>query len=173
MTWIFFIEQLDYELLNLVILVRCGQRPRWTVRDDPIVNPLKFYTANLAAFLTVKRMDSPINNAEGKGSTHPSRSVQDLDTKWSGGVCGRSGAWIPAEDLSKQIEIEYGTKSDGSTASFFKNSKVPTYQKMWASMVERKSNTETQDEGIARVISKYCPCLNPDGRPFSGPSRAW
>ena len=52
------------------------------------------------------------------------------------------------------MEIEYGTKSDGSTASFFKNSKVPTYQKMWASMIERKSNTETQDEGIARVISK-------------------
>ena len=59
-----------------------------------------------------------------------------------------------AEDLSKQMEIEYGTKSDGSTASFFKNSKVPTYQKMWASMIERKSNTETQDEGINRVISK-------------------
>lgn len=64
------------------------------------------------------------------------------------------GTGNPAKDLSKQIEIEYGTKSDGSTASFFKNSKVPTYQKMWASMIERKSNTETQDEGIARVISK-------------------
>ena len=86
-----------------------------------IQNPYKFYTANLAAFLTVKRMDSPINNAE---------------------------------DLSKQMTIEYGTKADGSTASFFKNSKVPTYQKMWASMVERKSNTETQDEGIDRVKGK-------------------
>ena len=40
---------------------------------------------------------------------------------------------------------------------------------MWASMIERKSNTETQDEGIARVISKCCPCLNPDG----GPSKTW
>lgn len=72
MTWIF---SLDNELVRY-FLVRCGQRPRWAVRDDPIVNPLKFYTANLAAFLTVKRMDSPINNAEDKGSTHPSRSVQ-------------------------------------------------------------------------------------------------
>ena len=75
-----------------------------------------------------------------------------------------------AEDLSKQMEIEYGTKSDGSTASFFKNSKVPTYQKMWASMVERKSNTETQDEGINRVISKLAlfkvQTLN-SSRPFS------
>jgi hypothetical protein len=73
MTWIFSIEQLDNELVRY-ILVRCGQKPRWAVRDDPIVNPLKFYTANLAAFLTVKRMDSPINNAEDKGSM--SRSVQ-------------------------------------------------------------------------------------------------
>ena len=67
MTWIFSILQLDYELLNLVILVRYGKRPRCQrgpVHGNLIVNPLKFYTANLAAFLTVKRMDSPINNAE-------------------------------------------------------------------------------------------------------------
>ena len=37
-------------------------------------------------------------------------------------------------------------------------------------MVERKSNTETQDEGIARVISKSCPCLNPD-RSMDRPGR--
>ena len=45
------------------------------------------YTANLAAFLTVERMVSPIQNAD---------------------------------DLSKQTAIEYGTRSGGSTESFFK-----------------------------------------------------
>ena len=81
MTWIFSILQLDYELFNLVILVRCGKRPRcqrWHVHGDLMVNPLKFYTANLAAFLTVKRMDSPINNAEDKGSPLQSPSLRSM-----------------------------------------------------------------------------------------------
>lgn len=78
-----------------------------------------FYTANLAAFLTVQRMDSPINNAD---------------------------------DLAKQVAIKYGTMTDGSTAAFFQNSKVPTMQKMWASMMETNANTETQNDGIRRVL---------------------
>ena len=45
------------------------------------------YTANLAAFLTAGKMESPVNNAD---------------------------------DLAKQTKIKYGSKSGGSTYSFFK-----------------------------------------------------
>ena len=45
------------------------------------------YTANLAAFLTVQRMVSPIESAE---------------------------------DLAKQIDIQYGTLEGGSTKEFFR-----------------------------------------------------
>ncbi|KAA0189519.1 hypothetical protein HAZT_HAZT006626 [Hyalella azteca] len=59
------------------------------------------YTANLAAFLTVERMDSPIESAE---------------------------------DLSKQTKIKYGAYRSGSTAAFFRDSTLPTYQRMWQYM---------------------------------------
>lgn len=49
------------------------------------------YTANLAAFLTVERMDSPIESAE---------------------------------DLAKQTKIKYGALRGGSTAAFFRVSKM-------------------------------------------------
>jgi ionotropic kainate glutamate receptor 2 len=55
------------------------------------------YTANLAAFLTVDKMITPIENAE---------------------------------DLARQKEISYGTLSGGSTMTFFRDSKIHTYQKM-------------------------------------------
>ena len=56
------------------------------------------YTANLAAFLTVERMATPIENAE---------------------------------DLADQSGIQYGTLLGGSTMTFFRDSKIETYQKMW------------------------------------------
>ncbi|XP_022320708.2 glutamate receptor 2-like [Crassostrea virginica] len=59
------------------------------------------YTANLAAFLTIDKLLTPIQNAD---------------------------------DLAAQTEITFGTLDSGSTQSFFKDSKVPTYQKMWAYM---------------------------------------
>ena len=40
----------------------------------------------------------------------------------------------------------------GSTQKFFQNSKIPTYQKMWASMMEMDSNTIDQQTGINRVL---------------------
>ncbi|XP_013407964.2 glutamate receptor ionotropic, kainate 2 [Lingula anatina] len=78
------------------------------------------YTANLAAFLTVERMVSPIESAE---------------------------------DLSKQTDIEYGTLEGGSTMTFFRESKIPTYQRMWAFMESRTPNvfTRTTEDGIERV----------------------
>ncbi|XP_037956612.1 glutamate receptor ionotropic, kainate 2-like [Teleopsis dalmanni] len=79
------------------------------------------YTANLAAFLTVERMTTPIENAE---------------------------------DLASQTEISYGTLESGSTMTFFRDSMMETYQKMWRNMDNKKpsSFTSTYEEGIKRVI---------------------
>ncbi|XP_031427580.1 glutamate receptor ionotropic, kainate 1 isoform X4 [Clupea harengus] len=80
------------------------------------------YTANLAAFLTVERMDSPIASAD---------------------------------DLAKQTKIEYGSVRDGSTMTFFKKSKISTYEKMWAFMSSRKNTAllKNNREGITRVLT--------------------
>lgn len=59
------------------------------------------YTANLAAFLTVERMITPIENVE---------------------------------DLAAQSKIAYGTLESGSTMSFFRDSRIATYEKMWRYM---------------------------------------
>ncbi|XP_065732496.1 glutamate receptor ionotropic, kainate 1 isoform X9 [Phocoena phocoena] len=80
------------------------------------------YTANLAAFLTVERMESPIDSAD---------------------------------DLAKQTKIEYGAVRDGSTMTFFKKSKISTYEKMWAFMSSRQQTVlvKNSDEGIQRVLT--------------------
>jgi len=78
------------------------------------------YTANLAAFLTVDKMITPIENAE---------------------------------DLARQKEIAYGTLSGGSTMTFFRDSKIKTYQKMWDYMEYKKPSVfvKNYDEGVKRV----------------------
>ncbi|XP_067949729.1 glutamate receptor 2-like [Watersipora subatra] len=77
------------------------------------------YTANLAAFLTAARMNSPINSVD---------------------------------DLAKQTAIKYGTMHGGSTANFFKNSKYPTYAKMWNFMSKYpEMATSSNDAGVQRV----------------------
>ncbi|XP_062608143.1 glutamate receptor 2-like isoform X1 [Saccostrea cucullata] len=78
------------------------------------------YTANLAAFLTIDKLLTPIQNAD---------------------------------DLAAQTEITYGTLSSGSTQSFFKESKVPTYQKMWAYMSTAYPSVfvKTTEEGVRKV----------------------
>ncbi|XP_076271917.1 glutamate receptor ionotropic, kainate 2-like isoform X1 [Rhynchophorus ferrugineus] len=79
------------------------------------------YTANLAAFLTVERMITPIENAE---------------------------------DLAGQTEIPYGTLESGSTMTFFRDSMIETYKKMWRFMENRKPSVfvPTYEEGIRRVL---------------------
>ncbi|KAK2714937.1 glutamate receptor ionotropic, kainate 2-like isoform X3 [Artemia franciscana] len=79
------------------------------------------YTANLAAFLTVERMDSPIESAE---------------------------------DLAKQTKIKYGCVGSGSTIAFFRDSKIPTYQRMWSFMESARPSVFNKNtpEGIDRVI---------------------
>lgn len=78
------------------------------------------YTANLAAFLTVERMESPIEGAE---------------------------------DLAKQTKIKYGCKEGGSTYAFFAESKISTYQRMWAAMSSARPTvfTKDNDAGVERV----------------------
>ncbi|CAG0878616.1 unnamed protein product [Darwinula stevensoni] len=79
------------------------------------------YTANLAAFLTVERMITPIESSE---------------------------------DLADQSTIEYGTLKSGSTMTFFRDSKIETYQKMWRFMENRKPSVfvDTYEEGIRKVL---------------------
>ncbi|XP_052791388.1 glutamate receptor-like isoform X2 [Mya arenaria] len=78
------------------------------------------YTANLAAFLTVERMLTPIESAE---------------------------------DLAKQTKIQYGVRESGSTKDFFKNSKFPVYERMWAYMQSASPSVfcKTNDDALARV----------------------
>ncbi|VEN54017.1 unnamed protein product [Callosobruchus maculatus] len=79
------------------------------------------YTANLAAFLTVERMITPIEHAEG---------------------------------LASQTEIPYGTLESGSTMTFFRDSMIETYKKMWRYMESKKPSVfvSTYEEGIKRVL---------------------
>ncbi|XP_047500229.1 glutamate receptor ionotropic, kainate 2-like [Penaeus chinensis] len=79
------------------------------------------YTANLAAFLTVERMITPIEGAE---------------------------------DLASQTEISYGSLAGGTTTTFFRDSKIETYQKMWRFMENKKPSVFVQsyDEGVRRVL---------------------
>ncbi|XP_025261836.1 glutamate receptor ionotropic, kainate 2 isoform X4 [Camponotus floridanus] len=79
------------------------------------------YTANLAAFLTVERMITPIENAE---------------------------------DLASQTDIAYGTLDSGSTMTFFRDSMIETYKKMWRFMENKKPSVfvPTYEEGIQRVL---------------------
>ncbi|XP_066573855.1 glutamate receptor ionotropic, kainate 3 isoform X2 [Amia ocellicauda] len=79
------------------------------------------YTANLAAFLTVERMESPVESAD---------------------------------DLAKQTKIEYGVVKDGATMTFFKKSKISTFEKMWAFMSSKQNTAlvKNNEEGIQRVL---------------------
>ncbi|XP_015802886.2 LOW QUALITY PROTEIN: glutamate receptor ionotropic, kainate 2 [Nothobranchius furzeri] len=80
------------------------------------------YTANLAAFLTVERMESPIDSAD---------------------------------DLAKQTKILYGVVEDGATMTFFKKTKISTYDKMWEFMNSRRQSVmvKSVEEGIERVLT--------------------
>ena len=75
-----------------------------------------FYTANLAAFLTVKRMDVPIKGAE------------DL-TQQSAIAYGTMGRCSTPRIFICFCKVSSTSADDGSTSSFFRNSKIPLYPK--------------------------------------------
>ncbi|XP_039496514.1 glutamate receptor ionotropic, kainate 2 isoform X4 [Drosophila santomea] len=58
-----------------------------------------------------------------------------------------------AEDLASQTEISYGTLDSGSTMTFFRDSLIETYKKIWRSMDNKKPSafTTTYEDGIRRV----------------------
>ncbi|XP_072334163.1 probable glutamate receptor [Scyliorhinus torazame] len=58
------------------------------------------------------------------------------------------------EDLAKQNEIEYGTVYGGSTFAFFKNSKIPIYNKIYETMNGKSDSVlvQTMAEGVQRVL---------------------
>ncbi|XP_067873279.1 glutamate receptor U1-like [Heterodontus francisci] len=59
------------------------------------------------------------------------------------------------DDLAKQSEIDYGTVYGGSTFAFFKNSKIPTYSKIYETMNSQSDSVlvHTMEEGVQRVLS--------------------
>ena len=60
-----------------------------------------------------------------------------------------------AEDLIKQTEIQYGSVDGGSTKEFFRNSKVPTYSRMWSFMVSWGNQVFVKDnqQGVQKVLN--------------------
>ncbi|KAI1707457.1 ligand-gated ion channel domain-containing protein [Ditylenchus destructor] len=57
-----------------------------------------------------------------------------------------------ADDLARQTKIKYGTLNRGSTMTFFKDSKVETYEKMWKLMESQPGLfVKSSKEGIERV----------------------
>uniref|UniRef100_A0A915EK41 Uncharacterized protein n=1 Tax=Ditylenchus dipsaci TaxID=166011 RepID=A0A915EK41_9BILA len=78
------------------------------------------YTAQLAAFLTVERMTTPVESSA---------------------------------DLASQQRIKFGTLRNGSTMDFFRESKIPIYERMWSIMQSTSPTVfvNSSKEGIARV----------------------
>ncbi|XP_046652839.1 glutamate receptor ionotropic, kainate 2-like isoform X3 [Daphnia pulicaria] len=58
------------------------------------------------------------------------------------------------EDLADQSDISYGTLEAGSTMTFFRDSRIETYQKMWRYMESKKPSVfvSTYEEGTKRVM---------------------
>ncbi|KAH9523149.1 hypothetical protein Btru_065945 [Bulinus truncatus] len=80
------------------------------------------YTANLAAFLTVKKINTPIKSVT---------------------------------DLAQQTKIKYGTVKDSGIMSFFKNTNIEHFAKMWAQMseIEPGSMVDNTTEGFKKIKS--------------------
>nr|XP_026689799.1 glutamate receptor ionotropic, kainate 2 isoform X2 [Ciona intestinalis] len=59
-----------------------------------------------------------------------------------------------ADDLASQTKIKYGMMREGSTRSFFENSKIRTYKKMWNYLIQNEENfVFNNEEGMARVLA--------------------
>lgn len=83
------------------------------------------YTANLAAFLTVQNLTSPI------------KSVENLKE------CG-----LP----DKECPVKFGAKKDGTTLKFFKDAEHPTYRNMYAYMMAHPDEMTTDNlQGLERA----------------------
>ncbi|XP_046553421.1 glutamate receptor ionotropic, kainate 2-like [Haliotis rubra] len=81
---------------------------------------LSFYAANLTAFLTVKKINTPIKSVV---------------------------------DLAQQTKIKYGTVKNSGVTSFFANTNIDHFSKMWAQMseIEPDSMVDNATEGYGKV----------------------
>lgn len=59
-----------------------------------------------------------------------------------------------AEDLAKQTKVKYGCVLGGATASFFQNSNLSLYQRMWNQMVKAEPVVfeKANADGVKRVL---------------------
>ena len=62
-----------------------------------------------------------------------------------------------ADDLADQSLIQYGTLAGGSTMTFFRDSKIETYQKMWRLV----QDTNTQPLVNSVIILRYMESKEP------------
>ena len=62
-----------------------------------------------------------------------------------------------ADDLADQSLIQYGTLAGGSTMTFFRDSKIETYQKMWRLV----QDTDTQPLVNSVIILRYMESKEP------------
>ena len=121
------------------------------------------YTANLAAFLTVERMATPIENADDLADQSHIQVRPHFACNF---------------ETTTTSNIQYGTLLGGSTMTFFRDSKIETYQKMWRFMESKDPSvfTSTYADGIQRVMKGnfalcvFSPdifCSEPDQMHFS------
>lgn len=96
------------------------------------------YTANLAAFLTVERMDSPIESAEDL--------AKQTRIKYGALKGGSTAAFFRVRILEQYCPrrcLKYS----------FQDSKISTYQRMWSFMESARPSvfTASNGEGVERV----------------------
>lgn len=102
------------------------------------------YTANLAAFLTVERMDSPIESAEDL--------AKQMRIKY-GALKGGSTVAFFRVSCGGFWECFWWYLGYEILSKFFQDSNFSTYQKMWSTMESQKPSvfTSSNSEGVERV----------------------
>ena len=108
------------------------------------------YTANLAAFLTVERMASPIESAQDLAEQ---REIS-YGTLESGSTMTFFRVRIQPDDEMSPMLYCWIYYIFHLYMSRFQDSKIETYQKMWRFMENKKPSAfaSTYDEGIRRVM---------------------
>ena len=108
------------------------------------------YTANLAAFLTVERMASPIESAEDL--------AKQTKIKYGCVESGSTGAFFRVTEFNivtkqKELHLIRTECNNHNSSQNFKDSKIPTYQRMWSFMESTKPSVfvKGNKDGVERV----------------------
>lgn len=104
------------------------------------------YTANLAAFLTVERMITPIENAEDLAS--------QTDIAYGTLDSGSTMTFFRVISLNMHRDRSIAIARGRFNANNPKDSMIETYKKMWRFMENKKPSVfvPTYEEGIQRVL---------------------